>query len=336
MIDPPHLRCAFAAVCGLACACLATGGVQGAHAGLLHESCICPPATTFDCAPICGWPCEENSGDLPASADASNGDPADEPGASRGGGGGGSNGPMPTTGKTVSFGNEGRFNTNRFRTTTGNGIGGIGAGGGGGGGFSPFFPAGNSTGSSTTGGLSGGVNGGPTTNIPILGTSLSDPITPDPGTHFVFHYTVTPEGPGAASPLFFDPPAYSGYTFQIISGPNFASVEAPIPLPGTGARQFTVIFESYTEALTAGIPFDFTSFDAAGVPQFTITGNFSGDSTVQSRTFDTAITFVGGGDGSFSQTPIESAPEPASLIVWGVGAAALLGIYRKRGTLRSA
>ncbi len=330
MLFPPHFRRVIAVAWGLAGVWLATGGVSEADAGFLHPSWIDSPATTFDGPRSC-CPCEESSVDAANSADPGHGTAADDPGESRGGGGGGADGTMSITGKSVSFGNEGGFSKSSFRSTSRNGFGGIGpGGGGGGGGSSSFFPAGNSTGSGTTGNVGDGSDGSSTTNIPIPGSGPADPITPDPGTTYVFHYNIIPGGPGDANPLFFDPPVYSGYTFQILSGPNFASVEVPVPSPGAGATQFSLHFESYTETLTAGIPFYFTSIDPAGVSQFTITGEFGGDAALQSQTFDTAIAFVGGGNGSFSQTPILSTPEPASLLVWGLGAVALFGMLRQR------
>ena len=298
---PSRPRRLFAALCGLSCACLATGGAREAAAGMFRHSSLCAPTSTADCLPLYSSPCEETAGDASAPASDDHEDPPADPSATGGAGGGGPSGLSPT-GKSVSFGNEGSFNANRLRGTSGSGWGGIGpggGGGGGGGGSTPFFSGGSAPGST-----SAADGGGSTPSIPTLGTSLSDPINPDPGTNFVFHYTVTPGGPGNASPLFFDPPLYSGYTFQILSGPNFASVDVPHPPAGTGVTQFTITFETFTETLTAGIPFDFTVFDPAGVSKFTITGDFAGNTTVQSRTIDTAITFVGGGSGSFSQTPI--------------------------------
>src|SRR5205823_5822206 len=132
---------------------------------------------------------------------------------------------------------------------------GIGGGGGAvGGGFfgappSAFIAGGG--GSSTTGTIDDGSDTGSSDvgssdgNSPVTahaGSSLSNPITPDSGTTFIFHYAVTPGGLGETSPLYFDPPLESGYIFEIISGPNFASVEVPIPVAGAGGTQFTLTF----------------------------------------------------------------------------------------------
>jgi hypothetical protein len=164
----------------------------------------------------------------------------------------------------------------------------------------------------------------------LVGSGTSNPIAPLPGTTYVFDYTVASGGAGNTSPLLFDPPAATGYDFQILGGPNFASVEVPAALPGTGQTEFTLTFGTNVETLTVGIPFFFTSVDPGGVPEFTITGIIdSGLSGDQPPTFDTAITFVDGGDGSFLQTPLFPNPEPGSLTLCALGAAMLLGWRRK-------
>jgi hypothetical protein len=207
-----------------------------------------------------------------------------------------------------------------------------GAGGGGGGFFSggillPTLP-GASQGSNSTGSSGGGPDEGPTSSpatLPPPGGSLSNPILPDPGSNFIFHYVVDPGGPGTTTPLYFDPPVANGYLFQILSGPNFASVEVPDLPTSTGHNVFTLTFGTMIETLISGTPFLFTSVDPLGVSQFSITGNHGGSGPiVRSLTFDTAITFVGSGPGSFSQTPIYATPEPASLTLWALGAAGLL------------
>jgi hypothetical protein len=150
----------------------------------------------------------------------------------------------------------------------------------------------------------------------------------------VFDYHVTRGGLGNTSPLFFDPPIANGYDFQIISGPNFASVEVPLSSPGAAHAIFTLTFGTTTELLLPGTPFFFTLVDPGGVSQFTITGNFGEngpDDVVRSLTFDTAISFVDGGQGRFSQTPIFNNPEPGSLTLVAFGAAALFGCRRRRG-----
>src|SRR5262249_51528756 len=146
---------------------------------------------------------------------------------------------------------------------------------------------------------------------PVPGsTGPGTSIPPLPGTTYVFQYTVTTGGAGNSSPLLFDPPAATGYDFQILSGPNFASVEIPSALAGTGQTDFILTFGSHTETLTAGVPFLFTSVDPGGVSEFEITGIIPGATSGQSLTFDTDITFVEGGNGSFQQTPLFPNPEP--------------------------
>jgi hypothetical protein len=211
----------------------------------------------------------------------------------------------------------------------------VGLGGGAflGGGILPIAGSGFSAGASLTGGSGSSDPGG--TEGPISspsGSSLANPILPNPGSSYVFDYHVTPGGLGNTSPLFFDPPIANGYDFQIISGPNFASVEVPLSSPGAAHAIFTLTFGTTTELLSPGTPFFFTLVDPGGVSKFTITGNVGEngpDEVVHSLTFDTAISFVDGGPGSFSQTPIFNNPEPGSLTLVALGAAALCGCRRR-------
>jgi len=247
-------------------------------------------------------------------------------GSGGGGGGGGSLG----GGSGPNFGANGGV----FISGTGAGVG---AG-------SPGSSGGSDGGSSGSSGSAGsgapGGGGAPGSGDPggagdpsdpgsPIGTGSSNPIPPLPGTTYLFQYAVTSGGAGDTSPLFFDPPTASAYDFRILSGPNFASVEVPGPLSGTGQTQFILFFGSHTDTLTAGIPFLFTSVDPGGVSEFEIAGILSGG-TVGSATFDTAITFVDAGDGTFLQTPIFPSPEPGSLTLCGLAATALLACQRSR------
>jgi hypothetical protein len=108
----------------------------------------------------------------------------------------------------------------------------------------------------------------------------------------------------------------------------------PLSSPAINAATFTLIFGTTTELVVPGTPFFFTSVDPGGVSQFTITGDFGGNGTdqvVRSLTFDTAISFVDGGEGSFSQTPIFNNPEPGSLTLVALGIA---GLFVRRTTRR--
>jgi len=253
-------------------------------------------------------------------------------GLGSGGGGGGSTGGA----SGLTFGSP----SGPFIAGTGTGVVSGATGSASGGGDSAGDPGGGGGSAETPGAAGGGAPGGsggsgtgdpgdPSDPGSTAGTGSSNPIPPLPGTAYVFQYTVTAGGAGAASPLFFDPPAATGYDFQILSGPNFASVEVPGPLSGIGQTQFTLTFGSHTDALTAGVPFLFTSVDPGGVSEFEIAGILSGG-TVGSATFDTAITFVDGGDGAFQQTPIFASPEPGSLTLFAMAATALLTWQRRR------
>lgn len=328
-------------VLGATVALSSAKGLPEARGGLSCGRICCPSGESIDYSatgqpacegynftvtPCCG-PDVPGSGDPPKGARGIPG--FDDPG-SPAGGGPGSGGKPPITGIGAWFGNEGGFDSNHFSRPRSNGSSGLGSGGGGGGGGGGFLGNsffGNGPGDSGNGG------DGSLMSVPPIGGSQLNPILPDPGTTFVFHYTVDPGGLGNTTPLFFDPPSAVGYYFQILSGPNFASVDVPKPLTGTGQSQFTLTFGTYIETLTAGTPFDFTSVIPGGVSQFRITGNFGpdGPEVVRSQTFDTAISFVGGGNGSFSQTPILSTPEPGSLALLGIGGLGLLLWWRQHG-----
>src|SRR5262249_54100636 len=143
------------------------------------------------------------------------------------------------------------------------------------GGILPVAFPGFNPGTLATGGSGAtGTAGGETLPLSPPGSSLDNPILPDPGSAYVFNYNVTPGGLGNSSPLFFDPPVANGYVYQVISGPNFASVEVPRSDPGVAHATFTLTFGSTTELLVAGTTFFFTSVDPGGVSQFTITGDF--------------------------------------------------------------
>lgn len=334
---------------GMALACLTVAAVSPAQAGLFHARFTCLSPAAVDDANDClnraheidrQTPnvLEQEAGMLgdPAILTPAVGDPDSGSLLPMSVGGPGANGQASRSGHSTSFGSEGSFNLNRVRLNLPTGLSGLGMGGGGGvgGGGGGFFAGGLTPLGSTTSGGSTGDPGGGTPTFPAIGSSFLDPILPDPGTTYVFHYGLDPGGLGNTSPLFFDPPLATGYNFQILSGPDFASVEIPARSSSSGTEQFTLTFGTFTESLVPGTPFFFTSVDPGGITQFRITGNFDPngvDTVVHSLTLDTAITFVGGGqNGSFSQTPIISTPEPDSLTLLGLAAAALFARHFKR------
>src|SRR5205823_6732203 len=133
-------------------------------------------------------------------------------------------------------GGAGGIGSNRGRRAAPAGFSGFGAGGGGfgggaffGGGILPVAASGFTPGASLTGASDFSGPGGTDGSISSpAGSSLTNPILPSPGSSYVFDYHVTQAGLGNTTPLFFDPPIANGYDFQIISGPNFASVEVPL------------------------------------------------------------------------------------------------------------
>lgn len=134
--------------------------------------------------------------------------------------------------------------------------------------------------------------------------------------------------------FYIDPAVATGYDYQILSGPLFAS--AIFPLVGNGlydlwsydATDGEYVFNSRVQA---GVPFD---FGPSGVDRFRITGIDASAAIDPSDPFGfvTGLTFTGPGAVSLSQTPLlgpADVPEPDTLALLTPGVLALVLVRRR-------
>jgi hypothetical protein len=128
-------------------------------------------------------------------------------------------------------------------------------------------------------------------------------------------------------PTYIDPIVAIGYDYQIgMDDPNFASVALPT---GIGDNSFQLYLWDnsqwvYSQDLTGGTPFDFTSLDPNGLDRFRILGIETSAllDPNSSTAFITGLTFMPGGSGTFSgtMTPITAeTPIPATLPLFASG-----------------
>jgi hypothetical protein len=183
---------------------------------------------------------------------------------------------------------------------------------------------------------------------PLPGLTPANPILPTPGnslTPYGFRFVgacsamagtsfPSPSGAsvlGSSLPCYVDPPVASGFTFNADAGsPHFASVRIPAPLPG-GQETFVLQVAGQTFSLASGQVFDFTSVNANGVTNFSITGISPSENLdpTSPTAFVAGLTWVGGASAatSFTLVPIVSntpqdvtAPTVVSNVVGTLGA----------------
>ena len=131
---------------------------------------------------------------------------------------------------------------------------------------------------------------------------------------------------------YFDPEYATGYDYIVDSGPNFGSVLIPGALPG-GDSLFDLLVPGFgTYALLAGIEFDLTSLDPLGFSNFGIRGIDVAEllDPGDPLAFVTGLTFVDSGPVSMRMIPVTTdVPEPATLLLFGIGLAGM-GYARKK------
>jgi hypothetical protein len=164
-----------------------------------------------------------------------------------------------------------------------------------------------------------------------LGATPQAPILPVAVANRTFVIPV-----GGTSPTAFtyvDPTPAIGYDYAS-TDQNFTSVLIPDPLPG-GDGTFELLVAGRSFSLIAGTEFDFTTIAAGGVGSFSIRGIDPGEhlDPTNPAAFVTGLKFAGAGSTTVLMTPVTTAaaiPEPAGVVLVGLGAAGLLGARVRR------
>lgn len=158
---------------------------------------------------------------------------------------------------------------------------------------------------------------------------------------FGFDVPVDENGVGGVFPIFIDPIYAVGYDYAITgaSGHTFGSVLIPAALPN-GDDTFTLVLpDGSTVVLLAGVSYDFTTYDPAGVDFFSILDIdiSEGLDPADPAAFVTGLTYLGGsGVATTTMTPIvfdtDSAsgggvpvPAPLALLLLGFGGLMMAG-----------
>lgn len=150
-----------------------------------------------------------------------------------------------------------------------------------------------------------GVLPGSTPDVPLLPSGITD----DGG----FIIDVITDGT-AEDVVYIDPVMAIGYDYESASI-AFRSVLIPGALPG-GDDTFELLFGTYAFTLTAGIEFDFTSFDPDGIFEFSIRGIDPGELLDPSdpTAFVTGVTFMEAGISEVIMTPVTVPEVPSALL----------------------
>lgn len=145
-------------------------------------------------------------------------------------------------------------------------------------------------------------------------------------------------GIGVTQHAWFDPPAAVGFNYQVVAGPNIASVELP---SGFGDDQYEVLAYDQSALMfvslgtvAAGETLDLTSTFPAGVSRLRVLGieKSAGVDSEDPQGFPTGLTFVSGNEQvSMAMTAI--IPEPTAALL-AVAAAAILSLAMRRAPTR--
>jgi hypothetical protein len=121
---------------------------------------------------------------------------------------------------------------------------------------------------------------------------------------------------------------FTRYAFQSIGQPLFTSFEIPDALPN-GDTSFLLKFDTFREIVPTGTLFDFTSFVAGGINEFTMSGINPGLAADETG----APPFIWGATYSqngVAEVNIIAVPEPSGLILLSVGALSVGGLAIRR------
>lgn len=162
---------------------------------------------------------------------------------------------------------------------------------------------------------------------------------PPPGTPDVFLPTIDVDGvfifdvEVAANEVFlFDPEIAIGYDYRVDTGPNFASILIPDPLPG-GDSMFDLLVNGSIQPLFAGTEFNLLDLNPDGFSSFGIRGIDVGEAIDPNDplAFVTGLSFVDSGNVSMRMIPVTAnVPEPTTIGLVGLGLAGFVFARRRR------